>query len=175
MNCALLFIAARAIVCCHCTALQPARTSGLCSYGCQDFACERCVYAVCNAAARGAVVRSYGRQMRQHRPRVGPAQQASTTARRRRRRHSLTPHVSKERGLLGLVSYDARTLSSSSKAVEGCKTGSGGRAASVLQWLVRNTPAQRRSIANGATRRRAFGWQQVSSKAAAGSLSRPWP
>ena len=37
-------------------------TPRLCSYGCQDFACERCVYAVCNAAARGAVVRSYGRQ-----------------------------------------------------------------------------------------------------------------
>ena len=44
-----------AAACTHCT-------PGLCSYGCQDFACERCVYAVCNAAARGAVVRSYGRQ-----------------------------------------------------------------------------------------------------------------
>ena len=44
-----------AAACTHCT-------PGLCSYGCQDFACERCVYAVCNAAARGAVVWSYGRQ-----------------------------------------------------------------------------------------------------------------
>ena len=122
------------------------------------------MYAVCNAAARGAVVRSYGRQcasidMLSSMLAAVPVGQQGIDDRSARRRSAYSnPGRFQERGLLGLVSYDAGTLSSSSKAVEGCKTGSGGRAASVLQWLVRNTPAQRRSIANGATRRRAFGW-----------------
>ena len=45
-------------------ALQPALTALLGSVvmAAKILLCERCVYAVCNAAARGAVVRSYGRQ-----------------------------------------------------------------------------------------------------------------
>ena len=73
-----------------------------------------------------------------------------------------TLHVTKRHFGSGLVCRYAKHYRRPPKSRLGRKTGS---AKAGLQlcctWLVRNTPAQRRSIANGAICRRVAGWQQI--------------
>ena len=86
------------------------------------------------------------------------------TARRRRRWHGVSARLMAPDVSFGsdLVCRYAKHYRRPPKSRLGRKTGS---AKAGLQlcctWLVRNTPAQRRSIANGAICRRVAGWQQI--------------